>query len=187
MKIYKGMKKEHSKLMEKVLQSLDWDTILEINKVLKVGTGMGSEVFPGIKKKNFSESLTKNDFKAELRALIKYAIENHVPQVSYGNWMIYWISDDWDVEVTYPQEMDDDAIEDLQNEDTFFVMEPQLEVIYSPQRISLKGEISDPTSEGKGYVNLEEMLEKAVKNEDYELATKIRDLISQNKEKKLDK
>lgn len=181
------MKKEHSKLMEKVLQSLDWETILEINKVLKVGTGMGSEIFPGVKKKNFSEDLTKNDFKSELRALIKYAIENHVPQVSYGNWIIYWVSDDWDVEVTYPPEMGEDSIEDIQNDDTFFVMEPQLEVIYSPQRISLKGEISDPISEGKDYVNLEEMLEKAIKNEDYELATKIRDLISQNKEKKLDK
>jgi protein-arginine kinase activator protein McsA len=31
------------------------------------------------------------------------------------------------------------------------------------------------------------MLERAIKNEEYELATKIRDLISQNKEKKLDK
>ena len=181
------MKKEHSKLMEKVLQSLDWDTILEINKVLKVGTGTGSEIFPGLKKKNFSEDLTKNDFKAELRALLKHVIENHIPQISYGNWIIYWISDDWDVEITYPQEMDDDAIEDIGDDETFFAMEPQLEVIYSPQRITLKGEISDPTSEGKEYVNLEEMLEKAVKNEDYELATKIRDLISQNREKKLDK
>jgi protein-arginine kinase activator protein McsA len=37
-------------------------------------------------------------------------------------------------------------------------------------------------------VNLEDMLEKAIKNEEYELATKIRDLIkNQNKEKKLDK
>lgn len=181
------MKKEHSKLMEKVLQSLDWDSILEINKVLKIGTGSGSEIVPGVKKKPFTENITKNDFKSELRALIKYAIENHLPQVSYGNWIIYWVSDDWDVEMTFPQEMDDDSIDDIQDEGTFFVMEPHLEVIYSPQRISLKGDISDPISEGKEYVNLEEMLEKAVSNEDYELATKIRDLISQNREKKLDK
>lgn len=181
------MKKEHSKLMEKVLQSLDWDSILEINKVLKIGTGMGSEIVPGVKKKPFVENMTKTDFRSELRALIKYAIENHVPQLNYGNWIIYWVSDDWDVEVTFPQEMDDDSIEDIEDEETFFVMEPHLEVIYSPQRISLKGEISDPISEGKEYVNLEEMLEKAVKSEDYELATKLRDLISQNREKKLDK
>lgn len=181
------MKKEHSKLMEKVLQSLDWDSILEINKVLKIGTGMGSEIVPGVKKKPFGENITKNDFKSELRALIKYSIENHVPQLNYGNWIIYWVSDDWDVEVTFPQEMDDDAVDDLDDDDTFFVMEPQLEVIYSPQRISLKGEISDQEGERKDHVNLEEMLEKAIKSEDYELATKIRDLISQNREKKLDK
>jgi protein-arginine kinase activator protein McsA len=49
------------------------------------------------------------------------------------------------------------------------------------------GEISQPEGATKEFVNLEEMLEKAIKNEEYELATKIRDLISQNKEKKLDK
>lgn len=173
--------------MEKVLQSFDWDSILEINKVLKVGTGVGSEIVPGVKKKVFSDKITKNDFKAELRALIKHAVENHIPQLNYGNWIIYWVSDDWDVEVNYPQEMDDDAIDEMDEEGTFFVMEPHLEVIYSPQRISLTGEISQVPGEEKEYVNLEEMLEKAIKNEDYELATKIRDLISQNKEKKIDK
>ena len=67
-------------------------------------------------------------------------------------------------------------------------MEPQLEVIYSPQRINLRGEFSNPEGNRKEYVNLEDMLEKAIKNEEYELATKIRDLIkNQNKEKKLDK
>lgn len=181
------MKKEHTKLMDKVLQSFDWDSILEINKVLKSGTGSGSEIVPGVKKKPFSDSITKNDYKAELRSLLKHVIENHIPQMSYGNWIIYWVSDDWDVEINYPQEMDDEEIEGMQEEDVFFIMEPQLEVIYSPQRITLKGEISDPIPEGKEYVNLEEMLEKAIDNEDYELATKIRDLISQNKERNLDK
>jgi excinuclease UvrABC helicase subunit UvrB len=87
----------------------------------------------------------------------------------------------------YPEEMDDEEIEDLNPEEFNFVMEPQIEVIFSPQRINLIGEISQPEGEGKEFVNLEEMLERAIKNEEYELATKIRDLISQNKEKKLDK
>jgi hypothetical protein len=181
------MKKEHSKLMDKVLQSLDWDSILEINKVLKLGTGTGNEIIPGVKKKPFGDSLTKNDFKNELKALLKYAIENHVPQLSYGNWIIYWISDDWDVDLHYPEEMDDEEIDELDPEEFNFVMEPRIEVIFSPQRINLVGEISQPEGATKEFVNLEEMLEKAIKNEEYELATKIRDLISQNKEKKLDK
>ena len=87
----------------------------------------------------------------------------------------------------YPEEMDDEEIEDLDPEEFNFVMEPQIEVIFSPQRINLVGEISQPEGTAKEFVNLEEMLEKAIKNEEYELATKIRDLISQNKEKKLDK
>ena len=182
------MKKEHSKLIGKVLQNLDWDSILEINKVLKVGTGAGNEIFPffsGVKKKKFSENLTKNDFRSELRSLLKYVIENHIPQLVYGNWIIYWVSDDWGVEMSYPpeDEDEDDFSEDLEDQDVVFVMEPQLEVIYSPQRIFLKGEISDPPEEEKSYSSLEEMLEEAIKNEDYELATKVRDLISQNKGK----
>lgn len=181
------MKKEHSKLMERVLQSLDWDSIFEVNKVLKIGTGMGSEIIPGVKKKPFGESLTKGDFKSELRALIKHSIENHIPQLNYGNWIIYWVSDDWDIDVHYPEELDDDDIEGEEDEDVIFTLEPQLEIIFAPQRISLVGEISNPPVEGKEYVNLEEILQKAIQNEDYEMASKIRDLISQNREKKLDK
>jgi len=181
------MKKEHSKLMEKVIQSLDWNSIYEINKVLGVGTGMGSEVIPGIKKKPFGDSLSKSDFKSELKALIKHAIKNHIPQMNYGNWIIYWVSDEWDIDLHYPDEMDDEDMEDEEEDGTVFYMEPQLEIIFAPQRISLVGEISEVLEEQNGSVNLEEMLEKAIQKEDYELASKIRDLISQNKEKKLDK
>jgi hypothetical protein len=181
------MKKEHSKLMEKVIQSLDWNSIYEINKVLGVGTGMGSEVIPGIKKKPFGDSLSKSDFKSELKALIKHAIKNHIPQMNYGNWIIYWVSDEWDVDINYPDEMDDDDLDEDEDDGTIFYLEPQLEIIFAPQRISLVGEISEVLEEQNGSVNLEEMLEKAIQKEDYELASKIRDLISQNKEKKLDK
>jgi len=181
------MKKEHSKLMEKVIQSLDWNSIYEINKVLGIGTGMGSEVIPGIKKKPFGDSLSKSDFKSELKALIKHAIKNHIPQMNYGNWIIYWVSDEWDIDLHYPDEMDDEDMEDEEEDGTVFYMEPQLEIIFAPQRISLVGEISEVLEEQNGSVNLEEMLEKAIQKEDYELASKIRDLISQNKEKKLDK
>ena len=183
------MKKEHTKLMDKIIQSLDWDSIYEINKVLKMGVGMGSEVIPGVKKKPFSESLTKADFKAELKSLIKHAMKNHIPQLNYGNWIIYWVSDEWDIDVHYPDELDDDDIDEESGEDDDFVfyLEPQLEIIFAPQRISLVGEISRDLEEQNENLNLEEMLEKAIQKEDYELASKIRDLISQNKEKKLDK
>lgn len=177
------MKAEHSKLMDKVVQNLDWDSILAVHKVFKMGVGEGNEIIPGLKRKPYSESLSKTDLKNELKTLIKHAIGNHVPQISYGHWIIYWVSDEWDVD--FDEEIGE---EELDDEEFAFVMEPQLEVIYSPQRINLRGEFSAPEGDKKEYVNLEDMLEKAIKNEEYELATKIRDLIkNQNKEKKLDK
>ena len=38
-----NMRKDFQKLIDKVMQSLDWDTIYEVNKVFKFGVGGGSE------------------------------------------------------------------------------------------------------------------------------------------------
>jgi hypothetical protein len=178
------MKKEHTKLVEKVLQSFDWNSIFEINKILKVGIGDGNEIIPGLKKKIFNSDLSKSDYKTELRFLIKHAIKNHLSQFTYGNWIIYWASDDWSIEMTYPL---DDEDPEFGEEDHYFVIEPQLEIIYSPQRIFLKGKISEPEEDGSDPVKLEDLLQRAIENEDYEQATKIRDLISKNNGKNLDK
>ena len=36
--------------MEKLVQSLDWDTIFGVHKTFKFGIGEGSEVIPGLKR-----------------------------------------------------------------------------------------------------------------------------------------
>ena len=100
------MKAEHSKLMDKVLQSLDWNSILEVYKVFKMGVGGGNEVIPGLKRKPFSEDLDKNDIKNELKTLIKHAIKNHIPQLSYGHWIIYWVSDEWELDSEFDDEIE---------------------------------------------------------------------------------
>ncbi len=170
-------------MLDRVIQNLDWESILAVHRVFKMGVGEANVIIPGLKRKPFSESLSKTDLKNELKTLIKHAIENHIPQITYGHWIIYWVSDEWDSD--FSEDADDEELED---EEFYFVMEPQLEVIYSPQRINLRGEITNPQESPKEFVNLEDMLEKAIRNEDYELATKIRDLIkNQNKEKRLDK
>ena len=61
------MKAEHSKLMDKVVQNLDWDSILAVHKVFKMGVGEGNEIIPGLKRKPYSESLSKTDLKNELK------------------------------------------------------------------------------------------------------------------------
>jgi hypothetical protein len=59
------MKTEHSKLMDKVVQNLDWDSILAVHKVFKMGVGEGNEIIPGLKRKPYSDSLSKTDLKNE--------------------------------------------------------------------------------------------------------------------------
>ena len=60
--------KELNRLVEKTIATLDWDTILEVNKSFKHGIGDGVTAIPGIKRKPFSDSITKNDIKNEIIA-----------------------------------------------------------------------------------------------------------------------
>jgi hypothetical protein len=180
------MSKKYNKLVDKVIQGLDWDSILEVHRVFKMGVGIDNDVIPGIKRKPFTDSLTKSDLKSELRALIRHAIENQIPQLSYGPWIIYWVSEEWDFDF-YPEE-GDESDEDPEPIEFSILIESHLEVIYSPQRISVSQQISDPETNSEGNeISLEEMLEQALEREDYETATKIRDLILKNKEKNSDK
>ena len=69
------MRKEHSKLIEKIVKSLDWDSIFEVYRAFKMGVGEGSTVIPGIKRKAFSDSLTREDIKNELKIILKHIVE----------------------------------------------------------------------------------------------------------------
>jgi hypothetical protein len=91
------MRKDFTRLIEKLVQSLDWDTIFGVHKTFKFGIGEGSEVIPGLKRKIYSESLTKNDVKNELKALLRFVVNNDISKFSYGPWMIFWFNQDWDI------------------------------------------------------------------------------------------
>ena len=67
------MNKDNSKLIEKTISSLDWDSICSAGKIFKFGVGEGVTAIPGMKKKNHGEEISKNDYKAELKTLLKYA------------------------------------------------------------------------------------------------------------------
>lgn len=180
------MNKKYNKLVDKIIQGLDWDSILEVHKVFKMGVGIDNNVIPGIKRKPFSDSLSKSDLKSELRSLIRYAIDNQMPQLSYGPWIIYWVSEEWDFD--FYSEEGDESEEDPEPIEFSILIESHLEVIYSPQRISVSQQVSDSEIDpSENEINLEEMLERALEKEDYETATKIRDLILKNKEKNSDK
>ena len=109
------MNKNFQKLVDKVIQNLDWDTILTIHQSFKTGIGQGSEVIPGLKRKNFDETLSKNDLKGELKTLLKFVIDNDYQQYSYGHWVISWFNQEWQQEeiVEMKNEMEEEGEETL--------------------------------------------------------------------------
>jgi len=185
------MAKQSNKLIDKVISSLDWDSILEVNKCFKIGVGEGTSVIPGLKRKIFSEALTKNDIKSELKTLLKYAIENDIAELFYGPWMIFWVNGQW-IEV-HGEEDDEDEEDNLGGDTKAGInvnFDSSLEVIYSPQRIHVIGnsDKNDLTHDESDVTRLEAMLKKALDAENYELASKIKDLLAlQNGEAAEDK
>jgi hypothetical protein len=173
------MHKNFQKLIDKVLHSLDWDSILTIHQSFKSGIGQGSEVIPGLKRKNFDESLSKNDLKGELKILLKFVIDNNYQQYSYGHWVITWFNQEWQQEeiVEMQMEMQED---DEEIEFEIFSQDSKLEVIYAPQRICLTTNILSeevqlaPQSD---YSALQIMLDKALSQENYEIAQKLQEIL----------
>lgn len=169
------MRKDFQKLIDKTLSSLDWESIHQIHKAFKFGIGEGSEVIPGLKRKIYSDSLTKTDIKNELKVLLKFVVDNDISKLVYGQWMIFWFNQDWEVnfdpEVQSEIDEMDEEIEEMQ-------FDSRLEVIYAPQRICLTVNAAPPQSaENPGLLVLKEMMENALKKENYELAKKIKDIL----------
>jgi hypothetical protein len=132
-----------------------------------------------MKKKSFTEEITKNEYKAELKSLLKYVVENDISELVYGPWVIFWFNTEWDLDI------EEDEEEEIESQ-----LGSSIEVIYSPQRICLANVVgkSDYKIEETDFDKLENMLKKAIDSENYELASKIRDVIKyqglESKEKK---
>ena len=171
------MRRGNNKLIDKVISSLDWDAIYEVNKCFKHGVGDGTSAIPGVKRKPFADGISKNDIKNELKSLLKYVIENDLAELIYGYWMIFWNNAEWSEEsINQLRDQYDD--EDEEDFDAI-ILDSTLEVIYSPQRICAieNTQLKDLMGEDSDMSNLETMLKKALSREQYELASKIRDVI----------
>jgi hypothetical protein len=176
------MKKETDKVIDKIISGMDWDVIFEVNKCFKHGVGDGVSLIPGVKRKAFADGITKTDLKNELKSLLKYVIENNIAELIYGYWMIFWNNPVWSEEYLdeIREEMEDEG-EDLIGD---LVIDPTLEVIYSPQRMyiianNIKNQDQVETTDSD---TLDKMLNKALGDEKFELAAKIRDVINLQKE-----
>jgi hypothetical protein len=150
-----------------------------------MGVGEGNTIVPGIKRKPFSDRLTKNDIKGELKILLKHVVEGGINEINYGPWIVIWSDGDWE----YSDELEENEEEYGTEEVDDSVVSSRLEVIYAPQRIALiiNSYREEITEEEEDSVMLEVMMQKAIDKEDYELASKFKDILKhQNKEMKSD-
>jgi len=158
-------------LVNKILNSIDWGLIYKFYKILGRTVGQETIQIPGLKKLGRSVKLKKDHIKEEVRSLIYYLIENDLPQFVYGPWNFTWINGEWEIET---------------NENEFVpILESVLEVSFSPMVVIGK-EINTSLIENdelEETIDLQKQLEKAIAEENYELAAKIKDLIEIYKNK----
>ena len=103
--------------------------------------------------------------------------------------MIFWVNGEW-VELSDDDDEDDEPTGGNIKAGLNIRFDSSLEVIYSPQRIHVIGntEKTDLAKDESDINRLEAMLKKAIETENFELATKIKDLLAlQNGEASEDK
>lgn len=171
-------------LVNRVLNTIDWTLIHKFYKL--VGRSIGNETtqIPGIKKLQRGVKLTEEHIKEEVLNLLNHIVENDISQFIYGPWNIIWVNGEWEIEV----EGDPSESENAEDGEGEFVplVESVLEVYFSPMVvISREVVIAEDTIEKKEETrDLERDLKKALEDENYELASRIRDLIDiYNKQK----
>ena len=102
----------------------------------------------------------------------------------YGPWNVIWVNGEWEMEIP---ETDENGNELLDGESTFVpILESMLEVYFSPMTVISKETVLDEEDleEKTDGMDLSKQLEKALSDENYELASKIRDLIDIYKKQK---
>jgi hypothetical protein len=171
-------------LVNRVIDTIDWTLIHKFYKL--VGRSIGNETtqIPGIKKLARGVKLTEDHIKEEVLNLLNHIVENDISQFIYGPWNIIWVNGEWEIEV----EGDPSETENPEDGEGEFIplVESVLEVYFSPMVIiSREVVISEDSIEKKEETrDLERDLKKALVEENYELASRIRDLIDiYNKQK----
>lgn len=180
------MKENHRKLLNYIINSLDWKSILKVHQSFNYGVGLGNFAIPGLRRMEPGTVTAIKELKHELRSVIKYVINNDIPSIQYGHWHIFWTNEDWDYLYLDDEDYEDEDDEYARNdrdEYTEIEIKARLEVLYCPQRIMLV----DPTKEEREEKDINEIsnnlehlkidLEKALSKENYERAEILRKAI----------
>ena len=183
MEMEKDIQEINEGMIEKTLNSFDWNDIHKMYKILGIKVGCQSLKIEGISKK---EKTSPETVRKELGSVLKYAIENDIPELKYGPWTIYWVNGEWEIEIM-PETPEDDSL-------IVPIMESKLQVDFIPQSTTVKElldidiEMDDmyeelQTEEIEDLLLFESRLKKAIDNEDWLVASRLRDLIEELKKK----
>lgn len=183
-----GISEKNKVLIDRVLDTIDWVLIHKMYKLVGRSVASESTQIPGVKKLPKGVKLSDSHIREEVCSLISHAVNNDLSQFVYGPWNINWVNGEWEIEVEGygGEEGDDDA--NMDEDDQFIpIVESVLEVYFSPMVVISREVVLDPEEidgESEENFSLKEKLQKAIEDEDYELASKIRDLIEIYKNKK---
>jgi len=171
------------KLIDGVISTIDWEQILKFYKILNKKIGCEQVKIKGVVKK---DKVDLESAKDELYRVLEFVIENDLPEMNYGPWVILWVNGEWEITEIFPLSPDDE--EDPRQEEIIVpVMESKLQVLFVPQSVIMKEEIEieEDTFLIDDTLILEGRLKESIDTEDYVLASKIRDLLEElNKRKK---
>lgn len=185
------MKNNYNHLVNEIIKNLDWEMILGVHKMFKKGVGCEPMIIPGVKRISDPELVTVKDLKNELKSIIKFTISKGSGELNYGLWYISWYNSEDERYLDFPEEDEegyDEREEEMEEFESWFPT--KLQVVLAPQKMAVI-DATPPSAYSKDPevqsipVALENMLEEAIKKEDYELANKLKAVIShQDKNKK---
>ena len=178
------MNSKNKILVGRVIDSMDWEVVLKIYKIMRRSVGEESAKIPGVRKLKKGEKLSIDSIKEEVLSIVNYAIENDLPELTYGPWSISWVNGEWEIDVS--DESEDDEVPE---EDRIYVpiRDSILEIYFVPvmaisqERVE-RTKITNNSEDDQNDLNIR--LENAIKEENYELASKIHDLINCYKKEK---
>ena len=154
-------------LITRVIDTINWPLIHKFYKL--VGRTIGTETIQisGIKKLDKKIKLNEDHIKDEVLHIINHVVENDISQYMYGPWNVIWVNGEWEMEIP---ETDDKGNEILDGDSA----------VISREIVVDEDDLEDKTD----TIDLNKQLEKALSDENYELASKIRDLIDIYKKQK---
>ena len=178
------MNSKNKILVGRVIDSMDWEVVLKIYKIMRRSVGEESAKIPGVRKLKKGEKLSIDSIKEEVLSIVNYAIENDLPELTYGPWSISWVNGEWEIDVS-----DESGDDEVPEEDRIYVpiRDSILEIFFVPvmaisqERVE-RTKITNNSEDDQNDLNIR--LENAIKEENYELASKIHDLINCYKKEK---